>query len=139
VIDNRMTVVEFRENGTGNGGSGGAKNGGGRPIDVPSISADTSGRGNFNGDRSARITRGWVDTNGQPAVALSGENNFKIVFWGDVIHANGREFTMRINRSDRGNASGTATFRTNSDRNEVESITVNGRMNGRDFSGTFSR
>jgi len=46
---------------------------------------------------------------------------------------------MRITRSDRSNATGTATFRVNGDRNEVESINVNGRINGRDFSGNFNR
>lgn len=136
IVDNRMAVVEFRENGNG-GGNG--KNGGGRPIDVPRMTMDTSGRGTFNSDRNVRITRGWVDTANQTAIALSGENNFRIRFFGEITRSTGREFTMRITRSDQGNATGTATFRVNGDRNEVESINVNGRMNGRDFSGNFSR
>ena len=141
VIDNRMNVVEFNDNGGGNNGGGsGGRNGGGRPIDMPRMQGDTSGRGNFNGDRNIRITRGWLDTRSQPYVALSGDNNFKITFWGDVTQANGpREYTMRITRSDRGNATGTATFRMNGDRNEVEYIQVSGRMNNRDFSGIFNR
>ncbi len=137
VIDNRMNIVEFNDN---SGNNGGGRNGGSGSINVPPMRGDTSGRGNFNSDGSVRITRGWVDTNGQPSVALSGENNCKITFWGDVTQANGnREFTLRITRSDRGNASGTATFRMNSDRNEVEYISVNGRMNGRNFNGSFNR
>jgi len=140
IIDNRMTVVEFRDNSNGGSGNkGGGKNGGGRPIDVPRMTMDTSGRGTFNSDRSVRITRGWVDTAGQTAVALSGENNFRVMFFGEITQSNGREFTMRITRSDRSNATGTATFRVNGDRNEVESINVNGRINGRDFSGNFNR
>lgn len=137
IIDNRMTVVDFRD--SGNSGGGGGRNGGVRPIDVPRMTMDTSGRGTFNGERVVRITRGWVDTAGQTAVALSGENNFRIVFFGEITQSNSRNFTMRITRSDRGNASGTATFRVNGDHNEVESINVNGRMNGRDFTGNFSR
>lgn len=114
--------------------------GGYRP-NVPRVRCDTSGRGNFSGiGRGVRITRGWVDTTGRPSVSLSGEGNFRINFWGEITNQRGpREFTMRITGTDRGNASGTATFRFNNDMNEVEYINVNGRMNGRNFSGSFNR
>jgi hypothetical protein len=111
-------------------------------ISVYRVRADTSGRGTFNGDErgSVRITRGWVDTTDEASVALSGERNFKITFRGEVVRANGdREFTLRIRSSDRGDASGTATFRLNGDKNEVDSITVSGRLNGNKFDGNFSR
>lgn len=137
IIDNRMNVVDFQEsNNNGRGGKGG---GNPPPVNVPRVRADTDGRGNYNDGRSVRITRGWVDTTGQPAVSLSGDNKFKITFWGDITQGNGREFTMRITRSDTGGANGTATFRLNGDRNEVEYINLNGRINNRNFSGSFNR
>lgn len=111
-------------------------------INVYRVRADTSGKGTFNGDArgSVRITRGWVDTTDDVSVSLSGEHNFKVTFRGEVVNANGdREFTMRIRTSDHGEANGTATFRLNGDRNEVDSITVSGRLNGRPFDGNFSR
>lgn len=111
-------------------------------INVYRVKADTSGRGIFNGDErgSIRITRGWVDTTNEVSVSLSGERNFKITFRGEVVRANGdREYTMRIRSSDRGDTSGTATFRLNGDKNEVESITVSGVLNGNRFDGSFSR
>jgi len=46
---------------------------------------------------------------------------------------------MRITSSDRGDARGMVTFRLNADRNEVEFISVRGRLNGRRFDGTFDR
>lgn len=138
VIDNRMTVVDFQETTNGRGGKGGGPQ---QPVDIPRMRMDTSGRGTFNdGGGAVRITRGWIDTrNQQPSVTLSGEKNFKITFWGDITRSNGREFTMRITRSDRGNANGTATFRVNGDRNEVELINLDGRVNNRNFNGSFSR
>ncbi len=129
--------------GSGGGGfgdrGGGFGGGGGIPYESR-VRVDTSGHGNFSGDRqSVRITRGWVDTTGQAYVALSGEGNFKITFRGPADTRDGRNFTMRITDSDRGNASGSATFRLNGDQNEVQSISVSGRLNGRSFSGSFSR
>jgi hypothetical protein len=106
------------------------------------VRADTGGRGSFNTqDRGpVRITRGWVDTTGEPAIALSGEHDFRISFRGEIIRSNGeREFTMRIRGSDRGEARGIATFRLNRDRNEVEFISINGRLNGEKFDGNFNR
>ena len=43
--------------------------------------------------------------------------------------------TMRINNSNKGRASGRAEIYLNGEKNEVESVTVNGN----NFSGTFSR
>lgn len=113
--------------------------GGGSGIsDYPRVSADTSGRGNFSSQNlgNANITRGWVDTrSGQPSVSLSGSGGFKITFYGVITQADGRHMTMRINRSSRGNAYGQADVYLNGDKNEIESITVNGNH----FNGTFSR
>ncbi len=111
-------------------------------VNAPRVKVDTSGKGDYNGpDGSFRITRGWVDTKApQTTVALSGEHHFKINFYGYITQQNGiREFTMQINGSDHGDATGTATFRLNDDRNEVEYISVTGRLNGRDFNGNFRR
>ena len=111
-------------------------------VDYPRVSVDTSGRGAFNGaGNSIRITRGWVNTEDQQVtVALSGEHDFKINFYGLVRQQTGdREYVMQIDRSDRGPASGRATFRFNSDRNEVEYISVDGRLNGRSINGNFRR
>lgn len=138
VVDNRMNVVEFKDLATGGGYGGGYD----RPGNgIYRVAVDTSGRGNFNGNNmSVRITRGWVDTTGQPSISFSGDGNFKITFRGDVVRANGDlEYSIRITSSDRGSASGTATFRFNNDRNEVEYISANGRLNGRSFSGNFNR
>ena len=121
---------------SGIGGGAGFPGGGGGGV-----RADTAGRGTFNGDRqSERITRGWVETVGQPSVALSGDRDFRITFRVDITRT-GRDgsYAFRIVGSDRGNASGNGTFRLNSDRNEVESIDVNGRVNGRPFNGNFRR
>ncbi|MEJ2009098.1 MAG: hypothetical protein P8Z30_13250 [Acidobacteriota bacterium] len=111
-------------------------------VNAPRVKVDTGGRGDFNGlGQSVRITRGWVDTEGpQTVVALSGEHHFKIDFYGRITQQDGkREFTMEISNSNRGNARGTATFRLNPDRNEVQSISMNGRVNGRHFNGDFKR
>lgn len=111
-------------------------------VNFPHVKVDTGGRGNFNGlGKSVRITRGWVDTKGQQTiVALSGKHDFKIDFYGRITQKDGkREFTMEIDNSDRGNAMGTATFLLNDDRNEVQSISLNGNVNGRNFSGNFKR
>lgn len=116
-------------------------NSGNSNISAPQVNVDTSGRGNYSdGGTSVRITRGWVNTRGNTTVSLSGENNFRVDFYGNITSQNGdREFTMRITGSSRGNASGNLTFRLNKDRNEVEMINVNGRANGRNLTGSFSR
>jgi hypothetical protein len=140
----RMEVGEYRGP-VGDGRRGPDRDRGrdfGDRVDAPNVRVDTSGRGVYNGPegRSIRITRGWVDTYGpRNTVALSGERNFKINFSGRITRRNGDEFTMEITDSDRGRASGTARFRLNRDRNEVQSIEVNGRINGRGFNGSFSR
>lgn len=111
-------------------------------VDYPSVNVDTSGRGEFNGTgNSVRITRGWVNTKDQQVtVALSGEHNFKINFYGRITQQTGdREYVMQIDSSDRGAATGTATFRFNPDRNEVEYISVDGRLNGQSINGNFRR
>lgn len=111
-------------------------------VDYPRVSVDTSGRGAFNGaGNSVRLTRGWVNTEDQQVtVALSGEHDFKINFYGLVRQQTGdREYVMQIDSSDRGPASGRATFRLNSDRNEVEYISVDGRLNGQSINGNFRR
>jgi hypothetical protein len=122
----------------GSGGGGGFDRGG---PGVPPVRVDTSGNGNFNGDRqNLRITRGWVDTAGQPSVTLSGDRDFRISFRIQITRE-GRDgtYTFRVVNSDRGNANGNGTFRLNGDRNEVEFIAVSGKLNGRNFSGNFSR
>jgi hypothetical protein len=107
----------------------------------PRVRVDTSGRGNFN-SRSAgnvKITRGFVDSTGsRPSVSLRG-GNFMITFYGVVERSDGGGFTMRITGSDRGSAQGTAQARLNNDRNEVESITVSGRLGRDKFTGNFGR
>ena len=124
--------------GRNDGGGFGRNTGGGA---IFSVRVDTSGRGNFSGmGQTVRITRGWIDTRNQPSVALSGEGDFKITFYGNVTGSSqDREFTLRITNSDRGNATGVATVRLNSDRNEVEYIKVDGRLGRTDFSGIFNR
>jgi hypothetical protein len=71
-------------------------------------------------------------------VSLRG-GNFMITFYGIVERSDGGGFTMRITGSDRGSAQGTAQARLNKDRNEVESITVNGNLGRDSFNGNFSR
>jgi hypothetical protein len=113
---------------------------GGNYGPVPRIRVDTSGKGNFNGlGMNFRVTRGWVDTiSGRPMVALSGERNSRVNFYGRV-QGGGRDFTMRIEGTDGGDANGTISFRLNGDRNEVETISVNGRSRRGPFNGFFSR
>ena len=125
--------------GRNNDGGGFGRNTGGGAIF--SVRVDTAGRGSFSGmGQTVRITRGWVDTRNEPSVALSGEGDFKITFYGNVTGSSqDREFTLRITNSDRGNATGVATVRLNSDRNEVEYIKVDGRLGRTDFSGIFNR
>jgi len=107
----------------------------------PRVRVDTSGRGTFNSRAAGnvKITRGFVDSTGaRPSVSLRG-GDFMITFYGVVERSDGRGFTMRITGSDRGSAHGTAQARLNNDRNEVESITVSGRLGRDNFTGNFSR
>ena len=109
----------------------------------PHVKVDTDGRGYFS-SRSLRIDqldRGYVDSREQTAVTLRGRNGARITFFGEVIGSDGgREFTMRITSSDRGDARGQANIRLNGDHNEVEAITLNGRMaDGGDFKAEFNR
>ena len=146
-VDNQGLWVDrgcravFYSNGNGNwnGGNHGNWNGGNVPgiSNYPRISADTSGRGNFNSQNlgSANITRGWVDTKNQPSVSLSGSGNFKITFYGTVTQADSRHMTIQINNSTRGQTFGTADIYLNKDKNEIESIS----LSGNDFNGSFSR
>ena len=110
-------------------------------VNYPRVRVDTSGRGNFNSSAvNIRVTRGFVDTTGQqPAVALRG-NDVRITLYGVIeSSSSNRDFTMRITGSDRGKAQGRAQVRLNGDRNEVEMIMVNGRINGSNFNGSFNR
>jgi hypothetical protein len=134
--------------GKGNGGFPGK--GGGFPGNnnpPPGVSnyarvrLDTSGRGTFNGRGiTAKVTRGWVDTLGNTSVQLTGDRDFRVTFYGVVERANGdRNFTLRITNSTLGPAQGTAQVQLNGDKNEVESINVNGRINGDQFNANFNR
>jgi hypothetical protein len=108
-------------------------------INYPRVKVDTDGRGSFNGMFNAQIRRGWVDTRGEVQVGFTGPN-FRVMFYGQVESFDGdRQLTVRIYRSDRGDARGRAQIRLNRDRNEVEMITINGRNQGADFSGNFNR
>lgn len=110
-------------------------------VNFPRVKVDTSGRGDFASNSvSIRVTRGFVDTSGQqPSVTMRG-GNASITFYGVIdSSSSNRDFTMRITGSDRGNAQGRAQVRLNGDRNEVEMIMVNGRVNGGNFKGSFSR
>jgi hypothetical protein len=127
-------------NGPGGPGYPGGPGGPGIPS-YPRVRVDTSGRGTFNSRAagSVRITRGFVDSTGaRPSVSLRG-GDFRITFYGVVERSDGGGFTIRITGSDRGSARGTAQARLNDDRNEVESITVNGRLGRDNFTGNFSR
>lgn len=110
----------------------------GRGPDYPRVSADTSGRGSFNGRNlgSSNITRGWVDTRSdRPSVSLTGPRDFKITFYGDITRSDGRRIIMRITDSNRGRASGQAEIVLNGDQNEVESISITGN----NINGNFTR
>jgi hypothetical protein len=125
--------------GRGWNGDGGGRGPWNPPVsNYPRVKVDTSGRGLYNGPygNMVKITRGYVTTNtGQPSVGLSGPN-FSLAFYGEVISSDGnRELTLQINRTDRGPANGTASARLNKDRNEVETISINGSG----FNGSFSR
>jgi len=107
------------------------------------VKVDTDGRGYFSSRafRSDRLDRGYVDTRDQTSVTLRGRNGFHITFYGEVIDSDGRsDLTLRITSSDRGDARGRASIRLNQDRNEVESISLNGRMaDGGEMKAEFNR
>lgn len=161
-VDDNGRVRQFRNSGGGNnggnngGGFGKGKgnggfpgNGGGFPgnnpppgvSNYPRVRLDTSGRGTFNGRGiTAKVTRGWVDTLGNTSVQLTGDKDFRVTFFGVVERSDGnRTFVLRITGSSLGNAQGTADVRLNGDRNEVEAIVVNGRINGDAFQAGFNR
>jgi hypothetical protein len=123
----------------GSGGNNGGNWGGNNPgiSNYPRINVDTSGRGTFSSRSfgSGNVTRGYVDTKNQPSVSLSGSGGFKITFYGVITQADNRRMTMQINRSSRGSANGTAEIYLNGDKNEVQSI----NLNGNNFNGSFTR
>ncbi len=92
-------------------------------------------------EKKIRIKQGWVNTKGQQTtVGLGGGDDFRIDFYGRLVQQNGdREFTMEIDNSSRGDASGTATFRLSPNHKKVEYISASGQLNGTDFNGNFSR
>ena len=107
-------------------------------TDYPRVKADSSGRGTFTGQSygSNQVTRGWFNTKeGRPAVALSGSRDFKVTFFGEIVKADDRHITMRSTESSQGPARGRAEIFLNRDRNEIESISIQGRG----FNGDFSR
>lgn len=139
---NRVERSSYTPRANNNGWPGGPGYPGGPPVaNYPRVRVDTSGRGTYNSRAagSVKITRGFVDSTGsRPSVSLRG-SNFMITFYGVVERSDGGGFTMRITGSDRGSAQGTAQARLNKDRNEVESITVNGNLGRDSFNGNFSR
>jgi hypothetical protein len=111
-------------------------------VNAPRVKVDNSGRGDFKGPRkSFHIRHSWLDTRGeQTIITLSDGDDFKISFYGPIVQQNGdREFTMDIDNSNLGGASGTATFRLSQDHKKVEYISMNGLLQGRDFNGNFRR
>ncbi len=111
--------------------------------EYPHVRVDTDGKGYFSSRvlRSDRLDRGYVDTKDQVSVSLRGRDGFRVTFYGTVIASDGnREITLRITSSDRGQARGRASLRLNHDRNEVEWISLKGRMiDGEEFSAEFNR
>lgn len=111
-------------------------------VNAPRVKVNNSGRGDFRGPRkSFHIRHSWLDTSGeQTIVTLSDGDDFKISFYGPIVRQNGdREFTMDIDNSNFGGARGRATFRLSSNHKKVEYISMNGRLRGGDFNGTFRR
>jgi hypothetical protein len=121
------------------GGSGGSDWGSESSIsNFYRIKVDTAGRGSYNGLREGRreVSRGWVDTrSGRPSVSLSGPDNFKVTFYGDITESRDRRMTLRIRESDRGRVNGRAEIRLNGDKNEVEYLEIRGDG----FDGNFGR
>jgi len=108
----------------------------------PHVKVDTDGKGYFSSRnfRLDRLDRAFVDTKDQPSISLRGKNGARITLYGVVIDANGREFTMRITSSDRGDARGRIQVRLNGDHNEVEWISINGYLeNSGEMNGEFNR
>jgi len=104
------------------------------------IKADTGGHGRFESDGSVRIRRGFFETIGEPSVALSDGHDFMIRFRCEIVSSRrDREFDLRIIDSDRGDAVGSAYVRLNGDRNEIEQISLKGRLRGRRMSANFNR
>ena len=143
-VDNRGLWVDRGCRAIFNTGGGGGDEydrgpGFGPPItDYPRVRADSSGHGTFNGQNygSNNVTRGWFNTKeGRPTVSLSGSRDFKVTFFGDITRVDDRHITMRITESSQGPARGRAEIFLNRDRNEIESISINGRG----FNGDFSR
>jgi len=137
-------IVRFETNPYNGGGYGGG--GGYNPPpysgDYPRVKVDTDGKGYFSsrGLKIDRLDRGFVDTRGDASVTLRGRNGVRITFFGRVVGFDGgREITLQITSTDRGDARGRASIRLNGDRNEVEAITLNGGMPGGDFKGEFTR
>jgi hypothetical protein len=138
--------AEFTTGGNGwNGGNGGNSNWNGgnwnnyTPItNYPHVKADTSGRGNFNSQMlgAGDVTRGYIDTkSGRAMVGVSGSSGLRVMFYGDVVQAQDRRIVIRITSSDRGQAQGKADIYLNGDKNEIESISINGA----NFNGDFNR
>ena len=110
-------------------------------VNAPRVKVENSGRGDFHGlHKSVHIGHSWVDTRGpQTIVTLSGDD-FKISCYGPIVQQNGdHDFTMDINNSNFGGATGTATFRLSPDQKRVVYISMNGLLNGGDFNGSFRR
>lgn len=103
---------------------------------------DTGGDGSFEGGRfhNIHLDRVYLDTRGTPPRLALGGNNFRIIFYGEVVRLNNRrEFTMRIDRSDHGDVQGRAQIRLNPDGNEIEAVDFRGRMDGTELNSTFVR
>jgi hypothetical protein len=110
-------------------------------INAPSVEVDTAGKGSFSTRNSAsqKVDRGYVDTRRQASVGLRVRNK-PVWFYGNVTRqVSPREFEMEVTNSSEGRAMGTARFRLNPDMNEVELITVQGMVNGRQVNGSFNR
>jgi hypothetical protein len=142
VRNNRVDRVTYNPRASSSNWPGGPGYPGGPAVpNYPRVKVDTSGRGTFNSRAAGtvKITRGFVDSTGRyPSVSLRG-GDFKITFFGVVERSDGGGFTMRITGSDRGEAYGTAQARLNRDCNEVETITLDGKMGRNSFTGNFSR
>ena len=131
--------------GGGNRGSGGGNRGAGGgnydSANAPRVKVDTAGRGSLSGGsfNNARIDRGYVDTERQNSVGVRA-NGRVVTFFGNIIDSRSdREFTMNITSSSEGRANGRAEVRLNRDRNEVEMISLSGRMDGSNLNGNFTR
>jgi hypothetical protein len=107
----------------------------------PRVKVDTPMQGTYNSRSGGfNVTRGYVDSRGAtPSIALRGDRDYRITFYGVVERSDGGGFTMRITGSDRGDARGTAQARLNNDRNEVELIILDGRIGRDDFSANINR